>query len=267
MINFQGRQQVFKPADIIARKAHETYPHISGSMLDVRYHEAYHIKKPSFRPLPKFLTKIIEKINKSRNKIQGSLYYFAAIIKEIKRTGAGNCFEESMLAELIGHINGQNNIYTGNVLVKKQNVENQKSIGHAVAFITNKKIRWDKDYKFKGKDAVIIDPWLGITDYAGNYFTKIRNQYRKYFEEIPNQDFLEYLIGTESKNVKDYRKHKNNSCQHIDFIINPAHMIYWDKEREDYYKSLFPELVIENYQKINLPAKKKLKQKTAYSNV
>ena len=263
MITFEGRQQLFKNADMIERKARVTYPHISGSKLDVRYYDAYHISRPSFSPLPEFLTNIIIEINRSRHKIQGSMYYFAAMVKEIKRNKLGNCFEDAMLAELIGHINGQSNIYTGEILLKKQNVKKQINVGHAVAFVTNKKVRWDKDYKFKGNEAIIIDPWLGITDFVGNYFAKIRNQYRKYFDKIPNQDFLEYMIGTDSKNVKDYREHKNNSCQHLDFSIKPAHMIYWDKDREEFYRSKFPEFIIDDYQKINLPIKKKVKAKTA----
>ncbi len=263
MITFEGRQKVLKTADIIGRKASGTYQHISGSKLDYRYHKAYHIKEPSFKPLPEYITKIASKINKMRDKIDAAWYYYSALVKEVKKKKVGNCFEDAMLAELIGHINGQDNIHMGNIYVKKQNVQNQKSIGHAVAFITNKKISKDHSYKLKGKEAIIIDPWLNIVDYAGNYFTKIRNQYRECFENLPDQDFLEYLIGVDSKSVKDYRECKKNSCQHLDFSIKPAHMIYWDKDREEFYRSKFPEFIIDDYQKINLPIKKKVKAKTA----
>jgi len=249
---------------MIGRKASGIYPHISGSKLDFRYCGAHHITKPTFKPLPKFIQNIALEINKMRNRLSCCLYYHMELVNEIKDTKVGNCFEDAMLAELIGHINGQSNIYMGNIFVKKQNVEKPKSINHSVAFITNKKISKDNDYKLKNKEAIIIDPWLGITDFAGNYFTKIRNQYRDYFENLPNQNFLEYLIGTDSKNVKnvkDFREGKKNSCQHLAFSIKPAHQVLWYKEREDYYKSLFPEFVIDNYKKIVLPKNKKIKRK------
>ena len=38
-------------------------------------------------------------------------------------------------------------------------------------------------------------------------------------------------------------------------------MISWDKEREEYYKSLFPELVIDKYEKIVLSQNKNVKRK------
>lgn len=263
MITFEGRQQLFKNADMIERKARVTYPHISGSKLDFRYHEAHHVTKLAFKPLPEFIQNIALEINKMRHRLSSSLYYHVDLVKEIKNTKVGNCFEDAMLTELIGHINGQSNIHMGNIFVKKQNSRGQKNIGHSVAFITDKNISIDGDYILKNKEAVIIDPWLNIVDFAGNYFTKIRNQYKNYFENLPNQDFLEYLIGADSKNVKEFREYKKNSCQHLTFSIKPAHSILWYKEREDYYKSLLPELVIDNYQKINLPIKKKLKPKTA----
>ena len=261
MITFEGRQQVLKSADMIGRKASGTYQHISGSKLGYRYHKTYHIKEPSFKPLPEYITKIASKINKMRDKVDSAFYYYSALVKEIKKKKVGNCFEDAVLAELIGHVNGQDNIHMGNIYIKKQNVESEKSIDHAVAFITNKKISKDNSYKLKGKEAIIIDPWLNIVDFAGNYYTKIRNQYREYFENLPNQDFLEYLIGVDSKSVKDYRKCRKNSCQHLSFIIKPAHMISWDKEREEYYKSLFPELVIDKYEKIVLSQNKNVKRK------
>ena len=270
MITFEGRQRLLKSADMIGRKASETYPHISGSQLDIRYRKTHHIKKTFFYQSPELVTKIATKINKIRDKINCCDYYYAALVKEIKKNKVGNCFEDAMLAELVGHINGQDNIHMGNILVKKQNVKKQISIDHAVAFITNKKIRSDKDYTFKNKEAVIIDPWLNIVDFAGNYFTKIKNQYRDCFDGLPNQDFLEYLIGTDAenvKNVKDYRQQKKISCQHLTFSIKPAHSFYWDKDKEDYYRSHFTELIIDKFEKIILPKKKKIKRNNSLNKV
>lgn len=261
MITFQGRQQALKNADMIGRKVSGTYPHISGSKLCLRYCDAHHIQKNSLQPLPKFIEKVVVTINKYRSKINHSRYYYSAMVNEVKKKKVGNCFEDAMLAELIGHINGQDNIHIGNLFVKKQRVKKTKALDHAVAFITDKNINNNNEYKFKNKEAIIIDPWLNIVDFAGNYFTKLKNQYRNCFDNLPNQDFLEYLVSQDSKNVKEFRQNKKNSCQHLAFSIRPAHSICWDKEREDYYKSCFPELFINNYEKIVLTQNKKVKRK------
>ena len=78
--------------------------------------------------------------------------------------------EEVELASTIGRINGQKNIYSASV----------DGVDHAVCFITNAPVKEGKSQILKGKDAIIIDPQLGITDFANNYFAKIKEALGKY---------------------------------------------------------------------------------------
>ena len=259
MISFQARQDIIKSADIIERRAHSVYPHTSLSKLRKRYIDAYNISEYSSEPAPMFFQKIYMKTNQLRGALRQSDSFFSDLIYGMQDKKVGNCFEEAALAQLIGKVNGQKNIYVGDILVEKENVEGKRKIDHAVAFITDRKIEIGKSYGFKNKDAVIIDPWLGIADFAENYFTKLKNNFCKFFKELPNQDFLLYLIGTDSKDIKEFRKGRKAACQNMDFSIRPASNFHWDKKKQILYKSFFPELVIKEYKKIELPKTTKSK--------
>ena len=256
MITFQGRQLPIQYAEIIERKAHNVYPHVSSSKLNTRCEHAYSNHSIARNFFDEIRIETTAKLRELRSKLRKSDTFYADLVYGLQDQKVGNCFEEACLAELIGKMNGQKNIYVGDIFVEKENVENKRKIDHTVAFITNKKIKPGKEYYFKNKDAVIIDPWLGITDYADKYFTKLRNHFKGYFKEIPDQDFLEYLIGADSKNVKEFREGRKNSCQGLKFNIKLAHNLDLNKARKKLYKVFFPELVIKKYKKIELPKSK-----------
>ena len=255
MITFQSRQKTLQTAGIIERKAHNIYPHVSASKLNIRgiYAYANHFKARGF--IDELCFRTSGSLREMRSKLRNTDTFYTDLIYGLQDQKVGNCFEEACLAELIGKINGQKNIYVGNVFVEKENVENKRKIDHSIAFVTNKKIEQGKEYHFKNKDAVIIDPWLGITDYADKYFTQLRNHFRKYFKELPDQDFLEYLIGTESKSSEEFREGRKNSCQGIKFNIELSHNLDLDKSKKKLYKAFFPELVIKKYKKIEFDKK------------
>ena len=144
MITFESRQKVIRNADLITRKAHSLYPHVSESRIVSMIGE----------------DKVDEK----------NLYRY---VLESLQGRLGNCAEEAKLAELIARINGQKNVYSGKIFAGKGFAK------HEVAFITDKEIKPDKKYHFKNKDALIIDPWLGVTDFAGRYFKSLTKQYAK----------------------------------------------------------------------------------------
>lgn len=268
MITFQGRQNIIKTADTIERKAHCVYPHISFSNLRKRYINAYHVSDFSFKTLPAYFENIAIKLHKMRKALRSSDEYYSQLVYCMQDKKVGNCFEEAMLAQLIGKINGQKNIYVGEIYMKKENVDKDIKIDHTVAFITQKKINKDKMYSFRNKEAVIIDPWLGITDFADNYFTKLKNDFVKFFHEIPDRDFLLYMIGTDSKNIKEFRNRRRESCQAVNFSIKQASNQTLSKNSEGFFKTFFPELVIKNYEKIKLPEvtkSKQLKKKKVYN--
>lgn len=254
MITFQSRQKAIQSAEIIERKAHNIYPHISSSKLKKRYLKSHNISEYSPNThLPDFYLNIRKSLKEFRAELRNSQSYFADLIYGLQDRKVGNCFEDACLAELIGKINGQDNIFVGNIFVNKGNFDGKKKIDHSVAFITNKNIKSGEEYTFKNKEALIIDPWLGITDFAGNYFTKLKHHYKKFFNNLPEQDFFEYIISSEAKNSKEFRDEQKACCNPFEFRIELAYDAKLSESKQSLYKSFFPELVIKKYEKIELP--------------
>ncbi len=214
MITFSGRQQAIRNADIITRKAHSEYPHISESKIifligDDKVKDLF-FGQMSLDYALKFAAERLKIDIDEKNT-------YKYILEALKK-GLGNCFEEAKLAELIARINGQKNVYSGKIYAGKGFAK------HEVAFITDKIIKPDKLYRFKNKEALILDPWLGITDYAGNYFKKIRTDFGK---------ILNIRSNSKPKLQADF------SCK-----------ISTRKIAE--YKKNNPELIIKNYKRIKI---------------
>lgn len=199
MITFTSRQKDIRNADLITRKAHSVYPHISESRVSAI------ISKDKVKELfwGQMSMEYALKFAGERLKMECDEKNLYAHVIEALKNGLGNCAEEAKLAELIGKINGIKNIYSGSIFAGKGFAK------HDVAFITNEEIKPNKKYKFKKKDALIIDPWLGITEFAGNYFKIIKTNFAKLLEIRGNSkpyiipDFTSKL--TQSK-IRNFRK-------------------------------------------------------------
>ena len=214
MITFTSRKHSIRNADLITRKAHSVYPHISESKITSM------IGKDQVKDLffGRMSLEYALKFAAERLKIEiDEKNTYQYVIESLKK-GLGNCFEESKFAELIAKINGQNNIYSGKIYVGKGFAK------HEVAFITDIKINADKFYRFKNKEAIILDPWLGITDYAENYFTRITKNYGK-------------ILG-----IKSYSKPK----------LQPDLSGKISARKLAEYKKNHPELIIKNFKKIKV---------------
>ena len=199
MITFTSRQKDIRNADLITRKAHSVYPHISESRVSAI------ISKDKVKELfwGQMSMEYALKFAGERLKMECDEKNLYAHVIEALKNGLGNCAEEAKLAELIGKINGIKNIYSGSIFAGKGFAK------HDVAFITNEEIKPNKKYKFKKKDALIIDPWLGITEFAGNYFKIIKTNFAKLLEIRGNSkpyiipDFTSKL--TQAK-IRNFRK-------------------------------------------------------------
>ena len=214
MISFRSRNEHIRMADIITRKAHSQYPHISVS----RNH--YLINKSEVN---RFFWKNMDmrdslKLASHRMNIEMDEKNSYKHIINCLQNKLGNCSEESKLAELIAKINGQKNIYVGKIFAGKGFEK------HEVAFITNKKIEPNKKYSFKSKEALVIDPWLGVTEYAGNYFKLIKTKFG---------DLLDIRGNSKPKIKADFSGKLSTKK------INEL-------------KNKYPELMIKNYKKIVL---------------
>lgn len=124
---------------------------------------------------------------------------FLKLYKKVWATVMKNLNLQKSLQELTD----KKNIYSGKIYAGKGFAK------HEVAFITDKEIKPDKLYRFKNKEAIILDPWLGITDYAGNYFNRIRTNFGKMLGIRPNskpklQPDLSCKIS--ARKIADYKK-------------------------------------------------------------
>ena len=254
MITFQANQQTLKSAKLLESRARNTYPHLSTSK--IRSQIGYD------KPAPAFLCRLNKYYKNLRNMIRESGNYYNAIVYTLSLGKIGNCTEDSMFTELIGRINGQENIYTGCLGIKRDD-EPVKYLDHVVAFVTNKKIKEGQEYFFKNKDAIIIDPWLNTSDFVSDYFTKLKTVYRKRFMNRKDSRFATFtndnlamtLLSEEAKNPNEFKEKKKEYCPKTTLCLIPFDDKSLNNETIECIKENFPELVIKNYKKIELPQK------------
>lgn len=249
MITFEGKRQVLKSAEMLEKNAKNLYPHISTSRIKTRL--------DLNKPMPDFYSKLADNIITSRQMIRESQDLYSSVLFALKELKIGNCTEEAILAEMLGKINGQNNIYSGCVFINKNGF--LKKLDHAVAFITDKKIEGGKDYFFKNKDAIIIDPWLGITDFAGSYFGKIKSIFRNTFKKLQNNDLEMAIIKSETNTPKEFNEYRKKHGAKVNFSIIPLKSCTLKNTSIQYLKDMFPELTFKDFKKVELPQKYKPK--------
>lgn len=215
MITFESRHKAVRNADIITRKAHNEYPHISTSKLDNMLGDD--MVKEIFWGNMNFQYQL--KLVKERLRYEDEeKNLHSLIIESMKNKRLGNCYEEAKVAEAIGKLNGQSNIYSAKIFYNKKPF-------HEIAFVTDKEIKPNKKYKFKGKEAVIIDPWLSTTSFAGEYFTNLKNTYKNLFPEIKRKRKMQFKVEADfSSHLTSYRLRK--------------------------LKKNYPELILQNFKKI-----------------
>ena len=174
-INFSSRSADFKKADKICRLVNNNYPASSPSkiMLKSIYKKDY--------DLYKYANTLQEKVNNDiRTPLQslkdlGLKYlYFKKLTSKTKELHLANCDEFMNLANLVCAVNKIKAVPVKFLAVDKNDVI-KKDIDHVVLAIPlkNKEVAFDR--LSRQKDVIIIDPWLGIADYAQN----IENRYRE----------------------------------------------------------------------------------------
>ena len=251
MINIQTNKQILKSAQLIESRARNVYPHISTSRFKSRLERDSNV--------PKFLKKMGEQISIRREIMRGSFDRYSSIIYGLSEKKVGNCTEDAIFAQLIGLINGQKNIYAGGITLNADG-KGHKNMNHSVAFITDKSVKRGKIYAFKNKEAIIIDPWLGVVDFAGNYFAKLKSIFRKNFMRVNNENYAVFdddnlqmeSIRKKAKTVKEFKTIRKNEYPVTQICVTPFvdnSTNYFEIEQ---LKQLFPELNIKNYEEIIL---------------
>ena len=121
MITFKSRCESIRKAERITRAAKSVYPHISESksrkainhFLDINYPDpiCYKFSKLKFSNSTK--------LDNLRYRGGMGIDLFRNIIDMLKDKKIGNCYEEAVLAQIIGRINGIKNIYTSKIYFNK----------------------------------------------------------------------------------------------------------------------------------------------------
>lgn len=247
MITFQSRNGTIRKADRITRHVNSVYPHISESRTRIFINQVIqkHTDNQNIcNKLSGLKFKYEKKLDNLRFRGGYGIEQFRIIIDNLKNHKLGNCYESAVLAQIIGKINGLKNIYPAQIYFTKNNSKAIMQFDHAVAVVTDKPFEKDYKYQLKNKDAIIIDPWLGVTDFAGEYILKLKSLFiRKFPNQLSDDSRMLQLIAQDSKNTEEFNQ-KRKKCfkpdfyfkLHDDEVLLPEEALILKKE--------YPELII-----------------------
>ena len=237
-VSFKSRQQVIRDAKWVAQKAHSYFPHISASMIDCKLMRD---------PCLEYKFRGLAASAGAQQKVARMLYMadesrpfksYCNIIDRMSEMQFGNCFETAAFAEVIAKMNGAKNVHSASLFFGPINLD------HRVVFMTDKPVA--KENIFRNKDALVIDPWLGIADFVGNFIDTIKHSYSKIFNLMPDEAFYIWGKDRNSLTTDDFKKLRNQrkSKHEIIFKILGKEANFSAAELEK-FRSRYPELVYE----------------------
>lgn len=247
MINFKSRNSAIRQADRITRSVCSIYPHVSVSKSNINIERIVKKNSNNQNKCYKLLNLQLKnsmKIDKLRYRGGFGLEQFKIIIENLKKHKIGNCYEETVLAQIIGKINGIKNIYPASIYFTKNASGVNMEFDHAVAIITDKPFEKGYKYPFKNRDAIIIDPWLGITEFAGEYFNRLRTQFAKIFpNKISDNTPLLKCISRDSKSIAEFNT-RRRQCFKPEFFLKLHDEEVLSESDAEKLKKEFPELML-----------------------
>ena len=201
-INFKSRNPAVIKADKICRMVNTEFPSVSSSSIiprctrtildkarrfgerppkiengdrpDDRYNKMYYLFMRTDNSLRKLVREpFLETV--------GTVSEHKVLTEAVKKHHFANCAELTRLANLICAVNG----------IKAQPIEmvacDSKDqvvsfIDHVALAVPLKENALDWNKMSKLKDVIIIDPWLGIADFAQNAAMQYQNMFRKYLK-------------------------------------------------------------------------------------
>ena len=203
-----GMRKELKAFEIIQRKAKTVYPHISPYYMQ----ESMCCESSVNNKFYKYICDLQKKLDYFRyNVLSDSRSLHKDIVDNLKNgLKLGNSYEEAKLASIIGKINGHKNVYTANI----------DGLDHAICVISPKPIKEGKS-QILDKKSIVVDPQLGLTDYADNYFVRLK----------------------ELKGKDNFRK--------LNCSVTPHKQQLKDEKVIKYLKEQYPELSIKDYKEPN----------------
>lgn len=199
--SFSSRCPEIRDAQWVCQKV-KSFPHISSTKVtipvtDLAYKHPDLYNKFTRFPYPDLFKKpeehkivrifewqknLVKKMSHARDDWgvlrKGDFKTVGAILGQFKYNRLGNCGEDAFLSAAILRLNGIKNAYTASIKIDKYSQD------HAVCAFN----RSGKPYSGKiERDTIIIDPWIGVADFASNVFQKYKDSFSKYFVGL-NQD-------------------------------------------------------------------------------
>ena len=123
----------------------------------------------------------------------------------IKKYKVANCGDKARLANLLAVINGYETKIASLMMVDEKGFP--QKIDHAFIIINDKSERSLFRYFTELKGAIIIDPWLGIADYANNVQTIFRNKYADILGITSNSKLVaNYNVGIKEHEAEELKE-------------------------------------------------------------
>ncbi len=213
--SFTARNISIRKADEICRRVHQEFPVYSNTKLE-RFNNADK-KHDCFN----FINYVSSQIRELRNYYSISNEPSVNVFKMLpglKKTRVGNCYEQASATCVALELNDYKNVGTHYLYAYNPKTKNIKDLDHVVSVVN---IKTSNNYEYwngidtvvtkhlikPNKDAIILDTWGGITDYANQAFVKYKSN--KYIsDQLEEGDKLmllpQYqlnLSGTEKKHL------------------------------------------------------------------
>jgi hypothetical protein len=120
-------------------------------------------------------------------------------------------------------------------------------LDHVVAVIPKDTPLPNYKYNFRNKDAVIIDPWLNVTEFAGKYSELLKNDYANLFGMLPDNEYNMILCAKTSKNVNEFKNNWKDKVfsPDIKFLLHEDGFVTGSDAKQ--LKEEYPGLVIKNF--------------------
>ncbi len=105
--------------------------------------------------------------------------FYLAFVEAIKQHKVGNCGDSAKLFNLLGHINGIESRKVEMLITTKEG-RMKGGIDHAIHALSTSEDDLPSGLLSELKDVLIIDPWLGIAEYAPKYNELIKTSYDRF---------------------------------------------------------------------------------------
>lgn len=198
--NFKSRNAMVRKADQICRFVNTEFTSLSSSKIPARCN----FNKNFYPAFKRIHNKITEFVRKPIEQITDNTKEFSILRENVKKYHVANCGELTRLTMAILAVNGIKSIPVEPMLVDKDG-RMKRIIDHIMLAIPLNENEVKIDFFSKLKNVLIIDPWLGIADYAPKVEEKYIKDFKKLFQ-IPNEniDDLKFSIFTDALAMNDF---------------------------------------------------------------